>query len=191
MVDGVALAYDGDDVVRDLTLDLPAGRITALVGPNGSGKSTLLRAVARLLKPRRGAVLLDGTSIFRLPARTVATQLGLLPQAPLTPDALLVEDLVARGRYPHQSLFRQWTRADESAVEWALELTGMRNLRERPVDSLSGGQRQKAWIAMALAQETEIMLLDEPTTFLDLAHQMDVLALLEDLNGFTDAQSSW
>jgi iron complex transport system ATP-binding protein len=178
----LSIAYGADPVVHDLTLAIPDGRITALVGPNASGKSTLLRALARLLRPRTGTVLLDGTDIHRLPSREVATRLGLLPQAPLAPDGLTVEELVGRGRHPHQRWFQQWSREDEAAVERALALTGTGDLRHRPVDALSGGQRQRAWIAMALAQETPLLLLDEPTTWLDLAHQVEVLDLLHRLN---------
>jgi iron complex transport system ATP-binding protein len=176
------LAYDGHAVVSDLTLAIPEGRITALVGPNACGKSTLLRGMARLLKPRDGAVYLDGREIHRYPTRDVALRMGLLPQAPSAPEGLTVEDLVARGRFPHQSWLRQWSSEDEAAVERALRLTATTALRHRPVDELSGGQRQRAWIAMALAQETKLMLLDEPTTYLDLAHQIEVLDLLHDLN---------
>jgi iron complex transport system ATP-binding protein len=180
--DRVSLAYDGDPVVHELTLAIPDGRITALVGPNACGKSTLLRGLARLLKPRSGAVFLDGQEIHRYPTRQVALRLGLLPQAPAAPEGLTVEDLVARGRYPHQSWLRQWSAEDEQVVERCLRLTGTDALRERPVDELSGGQRQRAWIAMALAQDTGVMLLDEPTTYLDLAHQVEVLDLLAELN---------
>jgi iron complex transport system ATP-binding protein len=151
------------------------------VGANGCGKSTLLRALARLLRAREGVVLLDGRSIRELPSRVVARQLGMLPQSPVAPDALTVEDLVARGRYPHQRLFRQWSADDEAAVEEALAATATGDLRGRALDELSGGQRQRAWIAMALAQQTRLLLLDEPTTFLDLAHQVDVLDLLDRL----------
>ncbi|MGH2451037.1 MAG: ABC transporter ATP-binding protein [Candidatus Limnocylindria bacterium] len=178
----LTLAYDAAPVVSGLSLELLPGRITALVGPNACGKSTLLRGLARLLKPRGGAVYLNGDAIHKLPTKQVATELGLLPQAPVAPEGLTVEDLVARGRYPHQSWLRQWSRADEAAVEQALAATATGELRERPVDELSGGQRQRAWIAMALAQETKIMLLDEPTTYLDLAHQVEVLDLLHELN---------
>jgi iron complex transport system ATP-binding protein len=178
----LALAYDGTTVVHDLTLAIPDGRMTALVGPNACGKSTLLRGLARLLRPRGGGVVLDGEDIHRLPSREVARRLGLLPQTPVAPDGLTVEDLVARGRYPHQRWFRQWSREDEAAVERALSLTDIVDLRHRPVDELSGGQRQRAWIAMALAQETPLLLLDEPTTYLDLAHQIEVLDLLHRLN---------
>lgn len=180
--DALSLAYDDDLVVRELSLELPASAITAIVGANACGKSTLLRGMARLLKPRAGAVLLDGQEIARLPTKEVAKRLGLLPQAPVAPEGLTVEDLVARGRYPHQSFLRQWSRDDQAQVEWALEVTASTPLRRRPLDELSGGQRQRAWIAMALAQDTAIMLLDEPTTFLDLAHQVEVLDLLAELN---------
>ncbi len=176
------LAYDGEPVVHDLSLEIPAGRITVICGPNACGKSTLLRALARLLKPRGGAVYLDGQEIRRLPTKQVALRLGLLPQSATAPDGLTVEDLVGRGRFPHQRWFQQWTHEDELAVEQALALTGTVDLRHRPVDELSGGQRQRAWVAMALAQDTPIMLLDEPTTFLDLAHQGEVLDLLAELN---------
>jgi iron complex transport system ATP-binding protein len=175
---GLTLAYDELVAVRDLDLAVPPGRITAVVGANGCGKSTLLRALARLLQPRRGAVLLDGREISELPTKEVAKRVGILPQSPVAPDGLTVEDLIARGRYPHQRVFRQWSREDESAVESALSATGTADLRDRPLDELSGGQRQRAWIAMTLAQETELLLLDEPTTFLDLAHQVEVLDLL-------------
>ena len=178
----LTLAYDGTPIVSDLTLAIPDGRITALIGPNACGKSTLLRGLARMLRPRAGAVYLDGREIHRYPTREVALRLGLLPQAPSAPEGLTVEELVARGRYPHQTWFRQWSVEDEAAVERALALTGTDVLRDRPVDELSGGQRQRAWIAMALAQETELMLLDEPTTYLDLAHQIEVLDLLHELN---------
>lgn len=179
----VTLAYDGGaPVATGLTLEIPDERVTAIVGPNACGKSTLLRALSRLLRPRTGRVVLDGQAIHQLPTKEVARRLGLLPQAPAAPDGLTVEDLVARGRFPHQRLLRQWSRADEDAVEDALAATRAAALRHRPVDELSGGQRQRAWIAMALAQQTPIMLLDEPTTFLDLAHQLELLDLVADLN---------
>jgi iron complex transport system ATP-binding protein len=178
----LTLAYDGDVVVTELDLEVPDGRITAIVGPNACGKSTLLRALARLLRPREGRVVLDGHEIHRLPTKEVARRLGLLPQSPIAPDGIVVGDLVARGRTPHQTLFRQWSRADEHAVQSALAATGMLDLVDRPVDELSGGQRQRVWIAMALAQETELLLLDEPTTFLDIAHQIEVLELVAGLN---------
>ncbi|MGH8896707.1 MAG: ABC transporter ATP-binding protein [Egibacteraceae bacterium] len=176
------LAYDDRLVVDDLSLEIPTGKITVIVGANACGKSTLLRGLARLLKPRGGTVYLDGKHITRLPTRVVATRLGILPQSPVAPEGLTVADLVSRGRYPHQRWFRQWTTEDETAVTAALEATRTADLADRPVDELSGGQRQRAWIAMALAQGTPIMLLDEPTTFLDIAHQVEVLDLLVELN---------
>jgi iron complex transport system ATP-binding protein len=178
----LTLAYDGPLVVDDVSLVIPAGRITVLVGRNGSGKSTLLRAFARLLQPRGGSVYLDSRSIFDIPTKQLARRLGILPQQPLAPDGLTVRELVAQGRHPHQGWFQQWSDDDERIAERALTLTGMTGLADRSVDSLSGGQRQKAWIAMALAQDTEILLLDEPTTFLDMAHQMEVLDLIADLD---------
>ena len=180
--DDLTLAYDERTVSRGLSVAIPPGRVTAIVGANACGKSTLLRALARLLKPRAGTVLLDGRDIHSLPTREVATRLGILPQTPLAPSGITVVDLVGRGRYPHQRLVRQWTTADEQAVADAMVATETLELAARRVDELSGGQRQRVWIAMALAQDTEIMLLDEPTTFLDLAHQIDVLELLAELN---------
>lgn len=180
---GLTLAYDNSvPVVQNLNLDIPVGQITALVGPNGCGKSTLLRGLARLLKPRRGSVYLDSTSIFKLSTKKVARQLGILPQGPVAPEGLIVRDLVAQGRYPHQGWLQQWSKTDEWRVQQALDTTAMTHLADRPLETLSGGQRQRAWIAMALAQDTDILLLDEPTTFLDLAHQVEVLDLLSDLN---------
>jgi iron complex transport system ATP-binding protein len=178
---GLSVGYGEADVIDGFDLVVPAARTTAIVGANGCGKSTLLRALARLLKPRRGTVLLDGRAISELPSREVARRLGLLPQSPVAPEGLTVEDLAARGRYPHQGLFKGWSADDEAAVEAALAATRMTDQRGRALDELSGGQRQRAWIAMALAQETELLLLDEPTTFLDLAHQIDVLDLLDGL----------
>ncbi len=178
----VTLAYDGRVVTEGLSFDVPDGQVTVIVGPNACGKSTLLRALSRLLRPRHGTVILDGESIHRLATKDVAKLLGLLPQSPIAPDGILVGDLVARGRTPHQSLFQQWSAADEAAVRTALEATGTADLADRPVDELSGGQRQRVWIAMALAQETGLLLLDEPTTFLDITHQIEVLDLVAELN---------
>lgn len=178
----LSLAYEKTMVIDDLQLTIPTGRITALVGRNGSGKSTLLRALARLLKPQGGAVFLDNVSIFTMSTKEVARQLGILPQSPVAPEGVTVRDLVAQGRYPHQRWLQRWSKEDEHMVERALEATSMTSLADRPLETLSGGQRQKAWIAMALAQETAFMLLDEPTTFLDIAHQMEVLDLLYELN---------
>ena len=176
------LAYDEVEMARDLSVDIPTGKITCIVGANACGKSTLLRALARLLKPKAGVVLLDGESIQRLSTKAVATRLGILPQSPIAPEGITVADLVARGRYPHQNWFRQWTTADEAVVAAAMRATGTIGIATRPVDELSGGQRQRVWIAMALAQGTDLMLLDEPTTFLDLAHQVEILDLLVDMN---------
>jgi iron complex transport system ATP-binding protein len=178
----LTLAYDAATVIHELNITIPAGQITALIGPNGCGKSTLLRGLARLLVPRGGAAYLDGKAIHQIPTRELALRLGILPQSPSAPEGLTVRELVAQGRYPHQAWFQQWSLADEAAVGQALEITGMADLADRPVDALSGGQRQRAWIAMTLAQETPIILLDEPTTFLDLAHQIEVLHLLERLH---------
>jgi iron complex transport system ATP-binding protein len=180
--DNLSLAYDDRLIVDGLSITIPTGKITVVVGANACGKSTLLRGLARLLKPRGGAVLLDGHDIHRLPTREVARRLGMLPQQPIAPEGITVADLVGRGRHPHQRWFRQWTTTDEQAVDAALTATGTAELAERPVDELSGGQRQRAWIALALAQGTDLMLLDEPTTFLDMAHQIEVLDLLADLN---------
>jgi iron complex transport system ATP-binding protein len=174
----VRLAYDDRVVVDDLDLELTEGSFTAIVGPNGCGKSTLLRALGRLLRPTAGQVLLDGRAISRTPTREVAKVLGLLPQTPVAPEGLTVGDLVARGRHPHQTWLRQWSRDDEAVVAEALAWTDMAGLADRPVDALSGGQRQRAWISMALAQGTDLLLLDEPTTYLDLSHQIDVLELV-------------
>lgn len=178
----LSLAYDGDLVVRDLNLEVPPGQVTVIVGANGCGKSTLLRGLARLLKPRSGSVLLDGTSVHERPAKEVARILGILPQSPTAPEGITVADLVGRGRYPHQGWFRQWTSADDAVVQHALEATATADLAARRVEELSGGQRQRVWIAMALAQDPDVLLLDEPTTFLDVTTQIDVLDLLHELN---------
>ncbi|EGE41013.1 MULTISPECIES: ABC transporter ATP-binding protein [Streptomyces] len=180
--EGLHLGYDDRAVVSGLDLAVPPGRITAIVGANACGKSTLLRALARLLAPREGAVSLDGRALHTIPTRELAQRLGILPQAPVAPEGLTVIDLVNRGRSPHQTWWRQWTKADEQAVHDALAATGTTDLADRAVDELSGGQRQRAWIAMAVAQGTPVLLLDEPTTYLDLAHQIDVLDLVVDLN---------
>ena len=178
----LTLAYDGRTVVEGLDLHIPPGQVTAVVGANACGKSTLLRGLARVLRPASGSVVLDGRSIHDRPTREVATVLGLLPQAPVAPEGITVADLVGRGRYPHQGWFRRWTSDDEQAVAAALAATDTAGLADRSVDELSGGQRQRVWIAMALAQQTDLLLLDEPTTFLDVAHQVEVLDLLTDLN---------
>ncbi|MEU0571696.1 ABC transporter ATP-binding protein [Nonomuraea sp. NPDC005983] len=178
----VRLGYGERIIIDGLDLGIETGTVTTIIGPNGCGKSTLLRALGRLLKPRGGEVLLDGRRIDRTPTREVAKVLGVLPQAPTAPEGLTVADLVARGRHPHQTWYRQWSSDDESAVAAALDMTGLADLAERPLDELSGGQRQRAWISMALAQGTDLLLLDEPTTFLDLAHQVEVLELVRHLH---------
>jgi iron complex transport system ATP-binding protein len=179
---GVTVGYGARAVIDDLDVAIPPGVITTIIGPNGCGKSTLLRTLSRLLKPSRGSVVLDGDDIARLRTRDVARKLGLLPQAPVAPEGLTVADLVARGRHPHQSWLRQWSSDDADVVERALAMTGVSDLADRPVDALSGGQRQRVWISMTLAQGTDLLLLDEPTTYLDLAHAMDVLDLVDDLH---------
>ena len=178
----LTLAYDKRVVSEDLAVAIPDGSFTVIVGPNACGKSTLLRALARTLRPRAGQVILDGKPISRLPSKEVARRVGLLPQSPVAPDAITVADLVSRGRYPHQGLLRQWSDDDERAVVAAMEATGVSDLGTRAVDELSGGQRQRVWLALALAQQTDLLLLDEPTTFLDIAHQMEVLDLCAELH---------
>lgn len=181
-IKSLSLAYDRTPIIRDLNLAIPTGQISALIGANGCGKSTLLRGMARLLKPRSGTVYVDGTSILKLSTKEVAQQLGILPQGPVAPEGLTVRDLVAQGRYPYQNWLQQWSEKDETIVQQALLITDLLKLAERELDTLSGGQKQRAWIAMALAQDTDILLLDEPTTFLDLAHQIEILDLLYELN---------
>lgn len=178
----VTLAYGEKSIVNKLSLSIPDGKVTVIIGPNACGKSTLLRALARLLKPQMGEVVLDGMEIGKIPTKQVAKRLGLLPQTPIAPQGILVSDLVSRGRTPHQSAFQQWSEADEEAVLDAMQATEILNLADRRIEELSGGQRQRVWIAMALAQQTELLLLDEPTTFLDLPHQIDVLNLVRKLN---------
>ncbi|MBZ6227087.1 ABC transporter ATP-binding protein [Streptomyces olivaceus] len=179
---GVTVGYGARPVIDGLDVSVPPGVITTIIGPNGCGKSTLLRTLSRLLKPTGGTVVLDGEDIGTLRTRDVAKKLGLLPQAPVAPDGLTVSDLVARGRHPHQSWLRQWSSDDADVVRRALAMTGVADLADRPVDSLSGGQRQRVWISMTLAQGTDLLLLDEPTTYLDLAHAVDVLDLVDDLH---------
>ncbi|WP_103504230.1 MULTISPECIES: ABC transporter ATP-binding protein [unclassified Streptomyces] len=180
--EGLSLGYGDRTVVSDLDLAVPPGAITVIVGANACGKSTLLRAMSRLLSPRTGRVLLDGREVHRMPAKELARVLGLLPQSPIAPEGITVADLVGRGRHPHQGVFSRWNERDDAAVAQALEATQTTALADRPVDELSGGQRQRVWIAMSLAQQTEVLLLDEPTTFLDPSHQIEVLDLLTDLN---------
>ncbi|WP_067822665.1 ABC transporter ATP-binding protein [Actinomadura kijaniata] len=178
----LTLAYDRRTIATGLDVAVPDGSFTVIVGPNACGKSTTLRALARVLRPAAGAVLLDGERIGSWPAKKLARTLGLLPQSSIAPEGITVADLVARGRYPHQGLLRQWSREDERVVGESMAATGVAELADRYVDELSGGQRQRVWIAMALAQQTPILLLDEPTTYLDIAHQIEILDLCADLH---------
>ncbi|UHA75256.1 ABC transporter ATP-binding protein [Paenibacillus sp. 481] len=176
------LSYGEATIVRDVNLDIPEGKITILIGANGCGKSTLLRSLARLLKPTKGVVYLDGKDIHQQSTKEVARKLAILPQGPIAPDGLTVRELCEYGRHPHRGMFSRSTAKDREMVDWAIEATRLKDKADTPLDSLSGGQRQRAWIAMALAQETELLLLDEPTTYLDLAHQLEVLELIRQIN---------
>lgn len=180
--ENLSLSYDKQLIIEDLNLAIVAEQVTTLVGPNGCGKSTLLRGMARLLPAKQGAVYLDGEQIHKIPTKTLATQLGILPQGPVAPEGLTVRELVAQGRYPHQRWFDQWTAKDEEKLAEALELTALTDYAARPLEALSGGERQRAWIALTLAQDTNVLLLDEPTTFLDIGHQLEVLDLVRRLN---------
>ena len=180
--EGVTIGYDRRTISTDLTVAIPDGSFTVIVGPNACGKSTLLRALSRLIRPEKGDVVLDGQEIHSYRAKEVARRVGLLPQSSLAPDGIRVSDLVARGRYPHQTLMRPWSDDDQTAVDEAMAATGITELSARLVDELSGGQRQRVWVAMVLAQQTPLLLLDEPTTFLDIAHQIELLELLTDLH---------
>lgn len=178
----LTLGYDNKIIANDLSVAIPDGAFTVIVGPNACGKSTLLRALSRLLKPSAGEVFLDGKNISSFATKALARELGLLPQTSIAPDSITVADLVSRGRYPHQSLLKQWTHADRQAVEEAMAATNVSQLADRSVDELSGGQRQRVWVAMVLAQQTSLLLLDEPTTYLDIAHQIELLDLFRQLN---------
>ncbi|RST74293.1 ABC transporter ATP-binding protein [Siminovitchia acidinfaciens] len=180
--DSLTLSYGDRIIIDELNLTIPKGEITVFIGANGCGKSTLLRSIARLLKPKGGSVLLAGKDIAKLPTKEVAKRMAILPQSPTAPEGLSVLQLVKQGRYPYQTWLKQWSKEDEAIVKKALEATGMLDFMDRPVDELSGGQRQRAWIAMTLAQDTDILLLDEPTTYLDMTHQIEILDLLFDLN---------
>ncbi|WP_240232168.1 ABC transporter ATP-binding protein [Devosia lacusdianchii] len=180
--EGTTIGYDNRVISKELSVSIPDRSFTVIVGANACGKSTLLRALSRLIKPSAGRVVLDGQAIGSYPAKEVARRLGLLPQTSIAPEGITVADLIARGRYPHQKLLRQWSREDEAAVISAMEATKVTELSHRLVDELSGGQRQRVWVAMVLAQETPLLLLDEPTTFLDITHQIELLELLEGLN---------
>lgn len=176
------IGYSDRLIVENLNLSIPEGKITALVGANGSGKSTILKAMARMMKPNGGTVFLDGKSIHSQPTKDVAKQLAILPQNPVAPDGLTVSELISYGRFPHQKGFGSLTKQDKEIIQWSIQVTGMEAFSDRPVDQLSGGQQQRAWIAMALAQGTNMLFLDEPTTYLDMAHQLEVLKLLQQLN---------
>jgi len=180
--DALTLGYDKKIVAENLSVTIPDGELTVIIGPNACGKSTLLRTLSRLAAPLRGEVLLDGNAITHYSTKEVARRLGLLPQSSNAPAGISVSELVARGRYPHQPLFGRWRQEDEVAVQQAMLATGVADLAQQPVDTLSGGQRQRVWIAMVLAQQTPLLLLDEPTTWLDIAHQIELLELMQDLN---------
>ncbi|WP_129690003.1 ABC transporter ATP-binding protein [Gottfriedia acidiceleris] len=180
--ENITIKYDNRVISRNLSVQIPDGSFTVIVGPNGCGKSTLLRTLSNLLKPSEGQILLDGEAITSYKSKEVARKLGLLPQSSTAPDGITVANLIAHGRYPYQSLIRQWTDEDEAAVMSAMELTNTSDLSHRYVDELSGGQRQRVWVAMVLAQQTPMLLLDEPTTYLDIAHQIELLELFKDLN---------
>jgi len=181
-IESLSLGYNDTLIIKNLDLEIPKGEITVFIGGNGCGKSTLLRSIARLLKPKSGAVVLNGKELTSLASKDIAKQLAILPQSPIAPEGLTVYQLVKQGRYPHQSWLKQWTNEDEEKVENALSVTKLTNLKDRSIDELSGGQRQRAWIAMTLAQNTDIILLDEPTTYLDMTHQIEILDLLFELN---------
>ncbi|WP_163579434.1 ABC transporter ATP-binding protein [Gracilibacillus saliphilus] len=178
----LTLGYGDEIIIDELDITIPKGEITVFIGGNGCGKSTLLRSLARLLKPKQGDVVLNGEDIAKVPTKEVAKQLAILPQSPISPEGLTVEDLVKQGRHPYKTMFKRWSEEDEKAVVEALDATNMTDLKDRSVDSLSGGQRQRAWIAMTLAQGTDTILLDEPTTYLDMTHQIEILDLLFELN---------
>ena len=180
--DNLVLSYGAATIVDHVSLHIPEGKVSAFLGPNGSGKSTIFRALARLLRPKHGTVIMDGAAIGSMTTKQVARKLAILPQQPVTPESITVEDLVWYGRHPHRKPLVASGAADREAVEWAIRATQLEGLRAHPVDALSGGQRQRAWIALALAQDTSILLLDEPTTFLDLSHQLEVLELCAELN---------
>ncbi|SFJ89724.1 iron complex transport system ATP-binding protein [Halobacillus dabanensis] len=181
-MNNLGVGYGEVKIVEDLNLHIPEGNVTTIIGPNGCGKSTILKAMSRLIEPKNGVVYLDGKAIHKESTKEIAKKMAVLPQTPKAPNGLTVYELVSYGRFPHQRGFGKLTDEDREIIHWALDVTGVLPFSERPIDALSGGQRQKVWIAMALAQETELLLLDEPTTYLDLAHQLEVLQLLEKLN---------
>ncbi|QGU94056.1 ATP-binding cassette domain-containing protein [Clostridium bovifaecis] len=178
----LSISYGNTEIVKELNLNIPKGKITTIIGANGCGKSTILKTIARILQPKSGVIYINGKDIQGQSSKEVAKAMAVLPQTPQAPKGLTVDELVAYGRFPHQSGFGKLQKEDREVIDWALEVTGIKEYKNRPIDALSGGQRQRVWIAMALAQETEILLLDEPTTYLDLAHQLEILKLLENLN---------
>jgi len=182
MADDISMGYDDKLIIENMTVSIPKGKFSVLIGPNGCGKSTLLKSFARLLGPKSGAILLDGKSIHDIPTKQLAREVGLLPQSPIVPAGITVADLVARGRFPYQNLFGGMTKKDYEAVAYAMDALGVTELKDKPVESLSGGQRQRVWIALALAQDTDILLLDEPTTYLDIAYQVEILDCIAKLN---------
>jgi iron complex transport system ATP-binding protein len=182
ITENLHLGYGDRTIVENLSIDLPRGEVTAIVGPNGCGKSTVLRSLARLLKPASGTIMLDGADVHRSRTRDLARKLAILPQSPVTPAGITVRELIGYGRFPHQGLMRSASREDTEAIDWAIDVTNLTEYRDREVDTLSGGERQRAWIAMSLAQKTDVLLLDEPTTYLDIHYQIEVLALVRELN---------
>ena len=176
------ISYGNLDIVKDLNLDIPKGKITTIIGSNGCGKSTILKTIARIIQPKSGDIFVNNINIKQQSPKELAKTMAVLPQSPQAPSGLTVEELIAYGRFPHQKGFGKMRKEDNDIVTWALQSTGIEEFRDRPIEALSGGQRQRAWIAMALAQQTDILILDEPTTYLDLAHQLEILKLLEELN---------
>ena len=176
------ISYGNLDIVKDLNLDIPKGKITTIIGSNGCGKSTILKTIARIIQPKSGDIFVNNINIKDQSPKGLAKAVAVLPQSPQAPSGLTVEELIAYGRFPHQKGFGKMRKEDNDIVTWALQSTGIEEFRDRPIEALSGGQRQRAWIAMALAQQTDILILDEPTTYLDLAHQLEILKLLEELN---------
>ena len=176
------ISYGNLDIVKDLNLDIPKGKITTIIGSNGCGKSTILKTIARIIQPKSGDIFVNNINIKDQSPKELAKAVAILPQSPQAPSGLTVEELIAYGRFPHQKGFGKMRKEDNDIVTWALQSTGIEEFRDRPIEALSGGQRQRAWIAMALAQQTDILILDEPTTYLDLAHQLEILKLLEELN---------
>ena len=176
------ISYGNLDIVKDLNLDIPKCKITTIIGSNGCGKSTILKTIARIIQPKSGDIFVNNINIKDQSPKELAKAVAVLPQSPQAPSGLTVEELIAYGRFPHQKGFGKMRKEDNDIVTWALQSTGIEEFRDRPIEALSGGQRQRAWIAMALAQQTDILILDEPTTYLDLAHQLEILKLLEELN---------